>query len=122
MLEISLEFCPDVGYKWDRFSKILPEKGFKFALSVGNGTGMFKLSFVLLLAKLDFNTKKQGRKRNAFKTRGISHVKMIFALSAKLIALYMWDYIVQVRVTGLESSIPEGKICLAMFLVSNKQF
>lgn len=58
VLRIALSFYLDVGYKKDRFSKILFKKGLKFVLSKNDGTIAFKLSFVLFLVEINPVAKK----------------------------------------------------------------
>lgn len=53
MLEISLNFSPDTGHKRSKFSKILPKKSFKFVSRKKDSIFIFKLSFLLLLVKVD---------------------------------------------------------------------
>lgn len=67
----------------------MPKKSFKFVLNKRGDIIIFNLSFVLLSAKIDPIVKKQNHKRDAFGTCGISYVKIIFALPAEVIVLYI---------------------------------
>lgn len=89
VLEISLNFCLDIGHKRDKFSKILLEKDLKFILNKGDGTVMFNLSLVLLLVEVDFILAKQGCIRHAFVVCHIGHIKIILALSTEVITFYI---------------------------------
>ena len=122
VLEIPLNLGLNVSHKQSRFSEILLEKSLEFVLSRGNGIVAFNLSFVLLLAEVNPVLEKWGHKRDAFVTRGSSHVEMIFTLLTKVIALHIQALIVKVRVSGLKKAIPECGICLklVMFLAFDK--
>ena len=65
------------------------EKSFKFVLGRGEGTIVFNLSFILLPAEVDTITEKRGCKRDALITYSTGRVKMILALSTKVVALYI---------------------------------
>ena len=88
----------------------------------GGSTVVFDLGLVLLLVKIDPVAKKRRCKKHAFRIHGTERVKMILALSTKIVALYMCTLVVEVGILGLESSIPKGEICLAMLLALDKQF
>ena len=122
VLGIPLDLGPDVSHERGGFSETLPEKGLEFVPSRGDGIVAFHLSFVLLPAEVNPISEERGRKRDAFVARGSGRVKMILTLLTKIIALHMRAPIVKVGVPGLESSIPGGGVCLAMFLALDKQF
>lgn len=52
MFGMTLNLSLNSSNKQGKFSKALPIKGFEFILSVGGGTIVFKLSFMLLLPKV----------------------------------------------------------------------
>lgn len=84
VLRIPLNIGSDISQKQSRFTKTLLKKGFEFILSKKGGTIEFDLNFILLSAKIDLVAEKQSRKKNAFKTCGIGHIKMIFILPTKV--------------------------------------
>lgn len=88
-MEISLNFCLDVGHKQDEFSEILLEKNLKFIPSRGDGTVMFNLSLVLLLVEVNLILAKQGYKKHALVVCHTGYIKMILALSTEVIIFYM---------------------------------
>ena len=53
VLEISLDFSPDIGHKRGGFSETLPEKSLKFVLNKRAGTIIFNLGLMLLLVEVD---------------------------------------------------------------------
>lgn len=62
VLGIPLNFCPDADYKQSRFSKVLIKKSFKF---IPNKQSSFSnLSFILLLTKVIFVSKKHNYKND----------------------------------------------------------
>lgn len=88
-LEIPLNLCLDVGHKWGRFFEILLEKDFEFVLRRGDGIVVSYLSFVLLLAKINLFSEEQGHKKDVFRACGTGHIKIVFALLAKIVVLYV---------------------------------
>lgn len=50
---------------------------------------IFNLSLILLLAKVNLIAKEQDYKKNVFKARNTSRIKIIFVLMAEEIALHM---------------------------------
>lgn len=89
ILEIPLNFSPDIGYKQDRFSKALLKKSYEFVLNKKDGFIAFNLGFVLLLAKINSILEKQSYKKNLLMACDTSCVKMILTLLKKIITLYM---------------------------------
>lgn len=84
-----LNFGLDISYKEGGFSEILSKRGLKFVLSKKNNTVAFNLGQILLLAKVDIILEKWGRKRDALVTYDTGYVKIVFALSTEIIALYI---------------------------------
>ena len=122
MLGISLNLGPDVGHERGGFPETLSEKSFEFIPSKESNLVALNLGLVLLPAEVDPIPKKRGRKENTLGPRGTGRVEMVFALLTEIVALYMQVSIILVGVTGFESSLPGGGVCLAMFLALNKQF
>lgn len=89
VLEIPLNFTLDTYYKCDIFFKTLSKKSLEFVSCKEDGTITFNLSLVLLLVEIDPIVEKQSRKRDAFKACGTGHVKKIFTLPTKIIALHI---------------------------------
>lgn len=89
VLRIPLNLVPDASHKQGKFPKTLLGKSLKFISSRGGGIIVFKLSFVLLPAEINLIAKEQSCKKNAFKTNGIRHIKMILVLPTKVITLYI---------------------------------
>ena len=102
MLGIPLNLGLDAGHKQSRFPKTLSEKRLKFLSHKGSGTVAFNLSFVLLPAEIDLILKEQDCKKDVLGACGIGYIKMVFALSTEVIALYIEATIVQVEVLGLK--------------------
>lgn len=94
VLRILFDLGLDVGYKQNTFSKILPEKNFKFVPSKRNSIVVFILGLVLLSVESDFILKKQGRKRDTLVVYNTSYIKMILTLLREVVALYMQTFIV----------------------------
>lgn len=84
-----LNLCSNVSHKQSKFFEILLKKDLKFILNRKNGIIMFKLSFMLLPAKVDSIAKKQDHKGNAFKTCGTGCIQIILALLTKIVALHI---------------------------------
>ena len=122
MLEILLNLGLDVGYKRDRFPKILSKKGLKFVPSRGGSTIVFDLCLMVLPAKIDPVAEKCSREGHAYRACGTGRVKIILTLSTKLVSLHVYTSIVQVGIPGLKGSILEGKVFLAILLALHKQF
>lgn len=89
ILKILLNFSPDVYYKYDRFSKTLPKKSFKFVLIKKNDIFAFNLSFILLLVEINLISKKQSYKNDMFIAYNIGYIKIIFILLTKIVAFYI---------------------------------
>lgn len=100
----------------------MPEKSFEFILIKKENTVAFNLSFVLLLAKIDFILEEQNSKENAFRARSIGCLEKILTLLTKIISLYIQDFIVYIEVMSFIGSLSKGGICFATFLALNKQF
>lgn len=62
ILELFLNLNLDVNYERNKFFETLSKKDFKFVLSKKGGLIAFNLSFVFLLAEVDFVSEKRGRK------------------------------------------------------------
>lgn len=89
MLRILLDLSPDANHKGGRFSKTLPEKSLEFVLIRGDDTIIFNLDLVLLAVKVASILEEQNYKRNMLKTRNIGRVKMVLALSTKIVVLHI---------------------------------
>lgn len=89
LLWIPLNLGPNAGYRKSEFSEILLEKSLEFILSNEGGIVALNLGFILLLAEVDFISKKQSRKRDKLVIHGPGRVKMILALSTKIVVLYI---------------------------------
>lgn len=77
-----------MSYKCNRFFKILLKKNFKFILYTKDNIIAFNLSFMLLLAKVDFILKKQSYKKDVLMVYGIGCIKIVLILLTKIIVLY----------------------------------
>lgn len=62
VLGIPLDFCLDADYKQSRFSKVSIKKSFKFVPN--KQSSFYNLSFILLLTKVIFVSKKQDYKKD----------------------------------------------------------
>lgn len=122
ILAIFFNLNPDIGQKQGKFSKILSKKGLKFISTKKNGLVALNLGLLLLPAEVDPIQKKQNYKKKTLMVYSICYIKMIFALSIKIIALHIGATIVQVRIPGLKGLILEDRVCFAIFLTLNKQF
>lgn len=74
----------------------------EFVLNRGSGAIAFYLDFVLLPAKINIFIGKKNRKENRLIAHGTSYVKIIFALSTKIVAFYVQIFIVQVEIFGFK--------------------
>lgn len=83
---------------------------------------MFNLNFILLSAKVNLISEKQGCKKNALVAHGIGRFEIVFALSSKVVALHVRAITVQVSFPGLKIRILGYGVCFTIFLVFNKQF
>lgn len=106
VLKISLNFCPDIGYKRGRFSKTLIEKNLEFFPHKGGGLVALYLSFVLLSAKVDPIVEVWDYKKYILKACDIGRVKIVIALLTEIVTLHMRATIIQVEVPALEGPIP----------------
>lgn len=88
-MRILLDFSPDVDHKSSRFSKTLLEKDLKFVENKKNSIAVFNLSLLLLPTKVDFILVEQSYKKNMLRACATSGVKMVLALSTKVVRLYM---------------------------------
>lgn len=77
VLKIPLDFYSNSSYKQNKFPNTLIEKILEFASNSKNSIVIFNLSFTLLLVKINFDLKKQGRKIDKLVTYSLNHVKMI---------------------------------------------
>lgn len=100
----------------------MPEKDLKFVENRRDDTVAFNLSFILLLMEVDPISKEQSCKRYILGVCSSCHIKIVFALLAKIIALHMGATIVFVGVLGIEDFILRSEVCFAMFLTLNKKF
>lgn len=124
ILQISLDFSQNAGYKQRGFSNTLLEKSFEFVPNREDSIVAFHLSFVLLLVEVDSITGEQSRKRDAFGARGTGRIKMVFTVLTEVVTLHVQVPIVEIRVFGLERAIARCKVCLQliMFLALDKRF
>lgn len=93
-IEIFLNFFPDIIHKCDRFSKILSKKSLKFVLYKWGNPILLSLGFVLFSAEVDSVLEKQSRKRDALVAYGTGYIKIILALSTKVVTLYIKAFII----------------------------
>lgn len=77
---------------------------------------------MLLLSEVDLIFEKWSCKKYVFKLYGPSCFKIIFALLAEIITLYMQVTIIKVGILSLNKSIARRRVYikLAMFLSLNK--
>lgn len=122
VLQVAFDFTSDVINKYGAFFKTLLEKDFEFVLSKKSNPVLLNLSFMLLPAKLDSISKKKIYKKDVLMACDTGFVEIIFTLLAEMITLYIWAFIIQVRVTDLKNPFLKGEICLAIFLALDKQF
>lgn len=94
LLGIPLDLGLDASDEQIGCFEALVEKNLEFAPNRGDSIITFNLSLVLLPAEVDFVLEEQGHKRNALVARGSGCVKMVLALSTKVVALYMRALIV----------------------------
>lgn len=80
----------------------MPKKSFEFIPSNRNSTVIFNLGLMLLPVNVDPIAEKQNRKGNALGAYGIGHIKIIFALSTKVIALHVKATIIQVGISSFQ--------------------
>lgn len=89
ILRIPLDYSPDTNHKNGGFSKTLLKKSLKFVLSKRDGTIIFNLGLLLLLAKVDFILKDQNYERDVLGAYGIGCVKIVRALLTKILAFHI---------------------------------
>lgn len=94
VLEITLNFDSDAGYKEDRFFKILSKKSLKFVLSRGNSIVALDLGFIILLVEIDLIANKRSCKKYMLRTRDISCIEMIFILPTIIIAFHIGTFVI----------------------------
>lgn len=75
------------------------------------------MSFILLLVKVDLVLKKQSIERDKLVAFGSNHVKVVFTLLTKVLALYIQTLIVQIRVLGIESFFLGCKVWLKLTIL-----
>lgn len=92
-------FNSDASYKRGGFFKTLTEKDLKFVLSKEGGTIVFNPGLILLSIEVNSILKEQNYKKDVLVAYSTSHIKLILALSIKVVASYMQALIVQVRVS-----------------------
>lgn len=122
ILKIFLDFSSNTSYKSGEFSKTLPEKDFEFVWSGREGTIIFNMSFLLLLAEVDSIPEKQNYNKNTLGACSTSYVKIVFILSIKVVVLNMGATMVQVGVLDYRSLISRCVVCLAIFFALYQQF
>lgn len=98
VMRIPLDLCPDTSHKGGGFSKVLSEKSLEFISSRRDGIVTFNLGLMLLPAKVNSIPKERGCKKDALRAYGTGYVKMILALSTKVVVLHMGTFIIQVGV------------------------
>lgn len=106
-LKIALNLNPDASHEGDKISDNLPKKNLEFLLSNRAGTVTFNFSLLLLKAEVDLIPEEKSRKWHAFWAYSVGHVKMLLALSKKVIAFYVEATIVQIGVSSLKNLIIE---------------
>lgn len=89
VLGISFNLSLDASYKGGEFSKVLLKKNLKFLPNRRDGTIIFNLSLLVLLIKVDYIPKNQSCKGYTLGKHGIGHVKIVFALLTKIIAIHI---------------------------------
>lgn len=89
ILGILLNLNPDTDHKYSRFFETLFKKSLEFISNKRSNIITFDPSFMLLLAKIDLDSEEQRFKVNAFRIYGFMHIKIIFALLTKVVALYL---------------------------------
>lgn len=89
ILKISLNHGPDAGHKKRRFSKTFAKKDLVFALIKRSDILVLDLSFMLLSTKIYCIVEEQNHKKHTFRACDIGHVKIIFILLTKIVALYI---------------------------------
>lgn len=120
VLTILLDFSLNFSHKSNRFSEILLEKNYKFVTSRRDGTIIFYLGPVLLLAEVNPISEKLGHKKYILGACNIGRVKIVLLLLIKIVVLYIEVIIVQVKVPGLKSTISKDGVYFAIFLALNK--
>lgn len=115
MIKIILNFYLNAYYKQNKFFKILSKKNLKFISSRRNNIVTFNLSFILLLTKVNSNSKKYINKKEIFITRDFTYIKMIFILFKKIVIFYIEDYVLKIRFLSYNSSILKYKVYLKIF-------
>lgn len=91
ILEISFNFTLNTVYKCNKFFKILLEKSLKFVLYKKSNLVLLNPNFVLLLIEVDFII---CYKKDILMPCSTSRIEIIFALSIKLIILYIQAFII----------------------------
>ena len=102
VLKISHNFSPNASYKSVGFSKVLLNKRFEFVPNKGDGTVIFNLGLVLLLAEFDPISEEQSSEGDTLGACTTSRIKRVLALLREVIALYIGATIIQVGVFGLK--------------------
>lgn len=105
ILRILFDFSLDAIYKYNRFSKILLKKIFKFVLGKRVSLILFLLYFILLSLKVYFVLKKKSYKNNAFRFFGTSYLNIVLVLLIKIVIFYIQVFIVEVEVSAFKWSI-----------------
>lgn len=122
MLRIPYNLNLDISNKNSRFFKVLLKKSFEFGLNKTDGIIAFILSLMLLSIEVDPIPEKQSYERDALKTYGTNHVKIVLVLLTKVVAFYIRATIVQVKVLSVMRYILKCGICFIMFSTLSKQF
>lgn len=89
ILKIPLNLGPDASYKYYIISEILPKKSLEFFLNNENYIVAFYLSLMLLPVEFGPIAEEQSCKKDIFRARGTSYIKIILALFTERVALYM---------------------------------
>lgn len=82
----------------------------EFILSSANNIVVFNLSFVLLLAKVNFILEKQNCKKGTSIVYNTSYIKKIFILLIKVLVFYIQVLIISVRILSFKKFITKYKI------------
>lgn len=122
MLKILFNLNLDADYKNNEFFETLLKKNFEFIPSKRNSNIIFNLSLILLLAEIDLISEEQSYKGDILGVYNTRHIKIVFVLSTKIVALHIGAIIVQIGVPDLKIPILKYVICFAIFVAFNKQF
>lgn len=104
VLGFTLKLAPDTCHKCLEITWVLTEERLKLFLGYGNILALVKSMIMLVLGPLKANAsaKKKGSKQGTVGPSGPNNIKIVFALLAKVITVYMWLFMIQVRKPSLE--------------------